>query len=146
MALLYALADKFADKYASRIETTVRGMTNAIPRTGVEGDMRRAHDQWLQTMQLGRPYWTEDAFYFWTTDDNGSNLRLAIMGELTFVRRDHLGAYTASGSYSWDYWWRSGPKGLTHPEPVRPPKPSFLSVKADLVDAAHPERWEVTYK
>lgn len=148
MSLLYALADKFADKYADRIETTVRGMTNAIPRTGTEGDMRRAHDEWLKTMQLGRPYYAEDAEYFWVaTEMNGAgDARLAIAGEYTFVRRDHLGAYTERGFYSWNAWWRSGLKGLMYPEPPKPPKGRDFFLKADLRDAAHPERWEITYK
>lgn len=147
MPLLHRLANGFADRYSDRICSHVRELTNAIPRTGVEGVMRDEHDRWLNSMQLRQPYWSEDAAYWWyAKDGNENDLRLAITGEFTFVRRDHLGAYTQSGAYSWDWWWRSGSRGLMYPEPKRPTKPDNWYLEADLADAAHPERWEITYR
>lgn len=144
MALLATLANKLANSVEHIALDTVAG----IPRTGTERDMRRAHDQWLRTMRLDQTYYAEDARYYWvsTETNGGGTARLALMGGYTFTRRDHNGAYTASGAYSWNAWWRSGLKGLMYPEPPKPPKGKDLFVEADLRDAADRDRWEITYR
>lgn len=145
MALLFNLANKLADKYGDRVDSFAQGMTNAIPRFGAEGELRRLHDQWARGAQLHRPYWGPEARYEWiATNGNGSNAQLACSWEYTFVRRDHLGLYTADGVTSWAAWWQAGPTGLTTDEPRKPAKPQDWLLEADLADANNPERWTIT--
>lgn len=142
------LLANLADRFANRVESIAADIVAGIPRTGIEREMRDAHDAWLKTMRLGQTYYAEDARYVWVaTDMNGAgDARLALLDGWTFVRRDHLATYTASGFSSWQGWWRSGLNGLTYPEPPKPPKGRDFYLEADLRDAAHPERWEITYK
>ena len=137
-----------ANRLAKGFENVALDVVAGIPRTGTERDMRKAHDAWLQTMQLGRTYYAWDARYYWVaTDMNGAgDARLVLRSGYTFVRRDHNGAYTENGTYSWNAWFRSGLDGLTFPEPEKPAKGRDFYLEADLRDAAHPERWEITYK
>lgn len=123
MPLLARLADKFCDRYAERIDTWVRETVSAFPTAEAERDMRRLHDEWARTAQLHRSYFSEDAEYFWVGDGihNGAP-RLACVGEYVFVKRDRVGLYTASGTYSWDVFYRAGIKGLTTEEPPKPPR------------------------
>lgn len=141
MSILARWADKLADKVAPSIEAVALDIISGIPRVGAEAEMRRRHDEWMTKAELHRPYWTEDSRYFWTGDPDAP--QLGCLFEYTFVRRNHLGLYTAKGTYSWEAFWRAGAKGLTKVEPVKPAKGERFYVSGDLADAGHPERWTI---
>lgn len=126
----------------SLIGSLVEGIVAGIPKNKAEQAMRDAHDKWMRTAELHRPYWTDDARYIWADQYNPT---LVCLGEYTFVRRDKHHLYTRDGAASWDLWFHAGPRGLTGSEPPKPPKGQRYHVSGDLRDAAHPERWDITH-
>lgn len=114
-------------------------LTAGAPKGRAMRELLKQHDKWLRTAELNRYYYAPDAYYEWAGPDHAPVL--TCYGRVLFDDRSRDRLYSTHGADSLNLWHQWG--GIVANEPPRPAPFTVARIRADLRDAAHPERWKI---
>lgn len=132
MSLLADFANKVIGPAITRGGDQLMNAAINIPGTAAEKEIKRLHDEWMRTAQLGVRYYTPASRYEWIGDDCGQPMRLTCSPTWVFTRQTRSGLYTDSHTHSYQAFLIAGFQGLTIREPAKPKHPGSLKVTWEL--------------